>query len=526
MKVFIPTAGVGSRLGELTKYFNKAMIPIGEKPVISLIVEIYPLDTEFVIALGYQGDYIKQFLKLAYPEKNFDFVKINKYKGSDSGLGYTLKQCRKFFDQPFFFHANDTIIDNKFINNDFSNSTLLLKKGSSNPKIYRTASITQGKKIKKIFDKTEKELKKVYDYVGVAYIKDYQKFNRFLDKIDVQIGESDFFMKNPQVDLDAYFVDYWYDIGNIDQLRLAQKKLGKLLNLDKPNEAVYFINSRVVKFSTDKKFIKNRVKRANLLEGVVPKIVDSADNFYVYNYVPGELLAKEINASSDLKRFLLWAQNSIWKRIELKPKEQSEFENCCFNFYYEKTLDRLNLFYDRYNFKEKNQTINKVKVPSLNKLINEIEWSSIKQGASVLFHGDLHFENILKTDSAFTLLDWRQSFDGQVKYGDIYYDLAKLLHGFMVNHQIIKDDNYWIKLNKDKSLVEYDFYRKNDLLECEKILKEFVGVNGYDWDRVLILTALIFLNIAGLHHSPYAHFLYHLGKSMLFKKLEEINDKG
>ena len=41
MKVFIPTAGIGSRLSSNTKYFNKAILPIGNIPVISHIIDGY-----------------------------------------------------------------------------------------------------------------------------------------------------------------------------------------------------------------------------------------------------------------------------------------------------------------------------------------------------------------------------------------------------------------------------------------------------------------------------------------------------
>jgi choline kinase/thiamine kinase-like enzyme len=525
MKVFIPTAGIGSRLGGLTKHFNKAMIPIGEKPVISHVVETYPSDTEYVVALGYKGSHIKQYLKLAYPDRKFSFVKIDNYNGPQSGLGHTLKQCRQHLNQPFFFHANDTIVDNEYVSKKFTQNTLFLKKGASHPKIYRTASITQGKKIAKIYDKTDKQLENVHDYIGLAYIKDFKKFNNFLDQINVQVGESDFFMKNPQVNLDSYFVKYWYDIGNIDQLRIAKKKLGDSSNLDKPDEAVYFIDSRVIKFSTKPSFISNRIKRANLLHGFVPKIINHTKNFYVYNYVPGELLSKATDASDNLRQFLGWANKSIWKSPTLTPKDQSDFESLCFNFYYEKTLDRLNLFYDRFDFVEKDQNINGIKSPSLANVINQVNWSSLKQGIPVLFHGDLHFENIIKTDSTFTLLDWRQDFGGQTKYGDIYYDLAKLLHGFIINHQIIKDEHYSINSSHQDSKIEFDFHRKHNSLECEKILKEFVIEQGYSWEKVQILTVLIFLNIAGLHHRPYSHLLYHLGKQSLVKLINISNDK-
>ena len=70
-KVLITTSGIGSRLGELTDYTNKSLVRIGDKPAISLIIEKYPEDTEFVITLGHYGDYVKEFLRMVYPNRVF-----------------------------------------------------------------------------------------------------------------------------------------------------------------------------------------------------------------------------------------------------------------------------------------------------------------------------------------------------------------------------------------------------------------------------------------------------------------------
>ena len=80
-KVIVTTSGLGSRLGNITDYTNKCLVRIGDKPAISYIIESYPTDTEFVITLGHYGDYVKQFLELAYPTYNFSFVNIDKYSG-------------------------------------------------------------------------------------------------------------------------------------------------------------------------------------------------------------------------------------------------------------------------------------------------------------------------------------------------------------------------------------------------------------------------------------------------------------
>ena len=44
---------------------------------------------------------------------------------------------------------------------------------------------------------------------------------------------------------------------------------------------------------------------------------------------------------------------------------------------------------------------------------------------------------------------------------------------------------------------------------------------GYDVHKVEVLTALIFLNIAVLHHCPYSTFLYYYGRDRLDRTLKE-----
>ena len=60
---------------------------------------------------------------------------------------------------------------------------------------------------------------------------------------------------------------------------------------------------------------------------------------------------------------------------------------------------------------------------------------------------------------------------------------------------------------------------KNNLLEYKDLFDRFLIENGYDLNKVRVLAALIFLNIAPLHHTPYNRLLYYLGKYTLFKEL-------
>jgi len=63
MKVAILAGGLGSRLAEETEIRPKPMIEIGDKPILWHIMKIYAFYgfTDFLIALGYKGSYIKKY---------------------------------------------------------------------------------------------------------------------------------------------------------------------------------------------------------------------------------------------------------------------------------------------------------------------------------------------------------------------------------------------------------------------------------------------------------------------------------
>ena len=69
------------------------------------------------------------------------------------------------------------------------------------------------------------------------------------------------------------------------------------------------------------------------------------------------------------------------------------------------------------------------------------------------------------------------------------------------------------------STVNYSFERKPVLIECEKYYYEWLEQKGFDINKIKILTALIYLNIAALHHQPYCHLLYYLGRTMLYENV-------
>ncbi len=109
-KVLITTSGTGSRLGDLTKDTNKALVDVSGQTTIDRIIGMYGVDTEFVVTLGYYGDKVKQHLLSQHPDRTFTFALVDKFVGEGSSLGYSMLQAREHLQCPFIFHATDTLV--------------------------------------------------------------------------------------------------------------------------------------------------------------------------------------------------------------------------------------------------------------------------------------------------------------------------------------------------------------------------------------------------------------------------------
>ncbi len=79
MKVVILCGGIGYRLKEETEFKPKPMVLIGGKPILWHIMKIYAHFNynDFILALGYKGDYIKQYF-LGQNQVQHDFTLFTK----------------------------------------------------------------------------------------------------------------------------------------------------------------------------------------------------------------------------------------------------------------------------------------------------------------------------------------------------------------------------------------------------------------------------------------------------------------
>ncbi|GJL51103.1 glucose-1-phosphate cytidylyltransferase [Candidatus Nitrospira salsa] len=133
MKAVILAGGLGSRLMEETVLRPKPMVEIGGKPILWHIMNIYAAYgiNEFIVALGYKGQYIKEYFLNYYANDNDISIDLGTGKTTihdgnqtnwkvhlvDTGLhtltGGRLRRLKPWLseDEPFLFTYGDGVAD-------------------------------------------------------------------------------------------------------------------------------------------------------------------------------------------------------------------------------------------------------------------------------------------------------------------------------------------------------------------------------------------------------------------------------
>ncbi|MFC1775257.1 NDP-sugar synthase [Patescibacteria group bacterium] len=530
-KVCILSAGIGSRMDGLSDHINKAILPVNFKATISHIVEKFPEDIEFVIAVGHKKETVIDYLSLAHPDRKITYVEIDKYMGPGTGPGYSLLKCKEYLKCPFVFFTADTMVIEEIPPLDQNWFGIAPVK---NTEQYCTVKI-KNNLVCQLDDKVKNNNK--FAFIGLAGVRDYEDFFSALEEdkkiVNEEIQVSNGFKKLIEKKLVPIGFT-WFDTGTYENYTETNKNFsGEEEKFDfskgKGDEFLYFVNDRVIKFFTDEKIIKNRYERSKgSLKGLCPEIEAVKGNFYSYKKVDGQTLYTVLNNHKIVKDFFEWSRSNLWKKIELTEDEKKEFDTACHKFYYDKTMNRMKMFYDKTGIQDKPGNINGILVPSATELLDKIDWNHIVSGTPSHFHGDLQFDNVLAVKNknnnnekqGFVLLDWRQDFGGLIKTGDMYYDLAKLYGGMILPYQLIKKGMFSFEMSGDD--VYYDFFLKNELMETRELYESFLIKSGFDLNKIKTITGLIFLNMSPLHKDPFDLMLYYMGRNMLNKILKDV----
>lgn len=232
-KVLLTTSGTGSRLGELTKHTNKALVPINGIPTIDYILSSYPKDTVFVVTLGYLADQVKEYLVAHHKDRQFEFVEVDPYIGDGSSLLYSMRCAKENLQCPFIFHACDTIITEAIPEPDTNwviGYVIDAETTELDVRQYRSHKV-EGGYITKVNDKGVMDFDSIH--IGMTGIYDYQVFWETLEEIyakdplnqalgDVPVIEG---LLEKGVKIKWIPFHTWLDTGNPDALKRTEEYL-------------------------------------------------------------------------------------------------------------------------------------------------------------------------------------------------------------------------------------------------------------------------------------------------------------
>ncbi len=517
MKICILTAGKGSRIGDLCKNINKALLPINNKPIISHLIEKFDANDSFVIGLGYKGNQVKDYLKNAHPDRKFTFVNIKNHDGPGSGPGLSLLSCKKYLNEPFVFLPCDCNFLDKFENMADKNWMGVSKVPVSEMKQYCNVLVEKNKVVK-IKDKVKCD-QHYLTYTGLLSINDHVEFwsglkESALIKKEHQVSNG----LNRLIEKKSLYVKKikWQDMGTLKQFQELQKK-ADLASISKADEFIFFVNNKVIKYFRDEKIINNRITKSKIKQKYFPKTKKINKNFYSYPFWDGDTFYSCGNPKL-FRKLLLLLDAKIWTSKKIDNKIMQKL---CKKFYYEKTVSRIEMFLKnnpKYIFPK---IVNGKKILSLEEILKKIPWKKLYDGMPTFIHGDLQFQNILYNSKLekFLFIDWRQDFAGHIEFGDLYYDLAKLYGGIIMNYDYVMRDVY--SYEEKRNTVNVNFKKWKDDEEYRKILDEFIREKGLDKNKIKLLVGIIYINMSALHNYPFNNALMALGSSIISDVLNE-----
>jgi thiamine kinase-like enzyme len=351
-------------------------------------------------------------------------------------------------------------------------------------------------------------------FIGLAGIWDYKVFWEQL-KTNIINGEivSAFQTPSKYPTFKAKKIN-WLDTGNLDDLKKTKEYLNDIpLSLQKDNsEITYKEGNTFIKFTPNKSVLDNRIIRANILGDKIPDEFKCTNNFMSYKWSDGETLYK-IDSFELYNNFLKELQSNISTTI---PNSIEHIKK----FYVDKTYERLNMFLDKNgkDYYTLPHNINGVDYPPMESVFSDIDFNQFNYNPFYkLFHGDLQFDNIVynKRDKKFTYIDWRESFGGFTDGGDVYYDLAKMYGGCIIPYDKMKNDDN-ITFMRGEYSVSYAYNISDELIKFKDIYEQWILKNGFDLNKVKLLTAIIFLNMSPLHDGKFGNMLWFKSIEMLY----------
>lgn len=433
----ILAAGKGTRIGRVGETLHKALVPLGGKAVMSHLLALAPAHARVIVCVGHRGDQIKEYIDLAHPQLAVEYVTVEGYDQPGAGPGASLLAAKEAVgDNDMIFTSCDTLWTRDETLWDRSNGSW-----SAIAPIPAGTPYARWCRMKYHFSPTGTRVE-IKDkepgngegwaaYTGLSQIlkNDLPDFWAGVQMGDERAGER-------QVSGGLYALQnrltlqriHWTDIGDEEAYHSAVARW-EGYDWTKPDEATYVLpeEGRVVKFWADRNILERRRARAKSLEPAVPALLMSGREMLAYEFVAGTTCYQVADrwGAQVTKLLLDWATANLWQPVDLG--EFNHATTVALAFYRDKTMGR----------------VMRLDAPLRDKALDALQrvnWNLLAAGCQPgRIHGDFNMGNVIVQAARdgelprFIGIDWREDFAGEMEWGDMRYDLAKLLAGTQVH---------------------------------------------------------------------------------------------
>ena len=517
----ILTAGKGSRLGTISSYVNKALIPINNQAAISYIIDKTPKEYDVIVAVGYKGDQVIDYCTHMHPDRNFQFVRVEDYNPKTTGPATSLYACKQHLQRPFIFAASDIIIEKDTFG--LCDKNWLSTCETALPEIYATVN-TDDTKVVDIMDKSSNGFSSAW--TGLMSVYEYSEFWNCFDQNEKEIPNV---IKKclEIIDFEAKHFD-WYDLGTYDSYMSAKKYFenDSKYTIPKSNfEIFYKRKEKVAKFYPEVKKVKKIIEReSNIDKALLPNTNKKSRSMLCYDWTPGSDLY-DIDNYETYKGGIDFLSKKLWNKpatITLDDQHHGKI----IKFYKDSSLKRIDDFRKQHDYRSKlfsSFCINNETITEFEKQATKVfSYRALYDGIPVLdYHGDFHFANIIfdKTSGDYKCVDIRPDFENEDHWGDMYYDLGKMYAGCEVQFSKIKnfhekDYNSFVKEEKLSNITLLE-HKSEDLIKFKLFFDEWIKSKNLDLKKVKIIAGLVLCKIACLHEEWQGNFLFLNGRRVL-----------
>lgn len=475
--IIVQAGGKGMRLKHLTQNKPKALVPVGNLPILFHLFQKYP-DKRFVIIADYKKEVMHEYLQA------FANVKYQIVDADGTGTCAGIKQALSLIPEkePFLLIWSDLILPNDF----------------ELPIEYRNCAKTA-------FPKE--------DYIGISQTFpcrwSYKK-DRFLEKSSCEYGVAGFFLftekeKIKSAPQNGELVRWMQERGmTYKEIGLADtREFGVLEEYNqleqekcRPFNKINITTDRVFKEGIDAYGKSLAVRECAWYDKAKKLGITALPKVYGTN--PLELERIEgINLYET--KFSYAEKKEILRKLVVSLQELHKTEQIpadsfsCKEVYFRKTIDRLSKIRDLVPFADNEYiTVNGRSCKNVFFYKRELEKRLDQLFCDTFYfiHGDCTFSNLmLRMDGSPVLIDPRGYFGYTELYGDARYDWAKLYYSIVGNYDRFNRREFELEIGEGEVQI---MIQSNQWEDMETDFFEMTGTKPVE---IKLLHAVIWLSL-------------------------------